>query len=79
VSDAYSLGPVGHVVGGRDVVRDDDWGAERATIRLDGERFTPDATAGTPVLDIKPYMNELGPQGDVRQPAWASELMAGYW
>jgi tRNA-Thr(GGU) m(6)t(6)A37 methyltransferase TsaA len=155
VSDTYTLTAVGHVVGGRDVVRDDDWGAERATIRLDGARFTPDAVAGldafshlevvylfdrvapdavelgarhprgntdwprvgifsqrakdrpnrlgvsrcallsvdgldlavagldavagTPVLDIKPYMNEFGPQGPVHQPAWASELMAGYW
>lgn len=24
-------------------------------------------------------MNEFGPQGPVRQPAWASELMRGYW
>jgi len=38
-----------------------------------------DAVDGTPVLDIKPYMNEFGPQGEVRQPAWAGELMAGYW
>jgi tRNA-Thr(GGU) m(6)t(6)A37 methyltransferase TsaA len=38
-----------------------------------------DAVAGTPVLDIKPYMNEFGPRGDVRQPAWASELMADYF
>ena len=38
-----------------------------------------DAVDGTPVLDIKPYMNEFGPQGPVRQPAWSSELMAGYW
>jgi tRNA (adenine37-N6)-methyltransferase len=38
-----------------------------------------DAVAGTPVLDIKPYMTEFGPRGDVRQPAWASELMAGYF
>jgi tRNA-Thr(GGU) m(6)t(6)A37 methyltransferase TsaA len=155
VSDTYTLLPVGRVLGGRDVVRDDDWGAERATIRLDADRFTADAVAGldafshleviylfdrvdpdavehgarhprgnpdwprvgifaqrakdrpnrlgvsrcrllavdgldlsvagldavagTPVLDIKPYMNEFGPQGAVRQPAWASELMAGYW
>jgi tRNA (Thr-GGU) A37 N-methylase len=34
---------------------------------------------GTPVLDVKPWMAEPGPQGPVRQPAWASELMAGYW
>jgi tRNA (Thr-GGU) A37 N-methylase len=34
---------------------------------------------GTPVLDIKPYMSEFGPQEPVHQPAWAGELMAGYW
>jgi tRNA (Thr-GGU) A37 N-methylase len=155
VSDRYTLEPVGRVVGGRSEVRDDDWGAERATIRLDGGRFDPaavagldafshlevvylfdrvdpaavergarhprgnpawpkvgifaqrakdrpnrlgvsrcvllrvdgldlevaglDAVDGTPVLDIKPYMNEFGPQGGVRQPAWAGELMDGYW
>jgi len=38
-----------------------------------------DAIDGTPVLDIKPYMSEFGPRGPVRQPAWASELMSGYW
>jgi tRNA-Thr(GGU) m(6)t(6)A37 methyltransferase TsaA len=38
-----------------------------------------DAVDGTPVLDIKPYMTEFGPRGELRQPAWASELMAGYW
>lgn len=38
-----------------------------------------DAIDGTPVLDIKPYMREFAPQGEVRQPAWAQELMAGYW
>lgn len=38
-----------------------------------------DAIDGTPVLDLKPHMEEFGPRGTVRQPAWASELMAGYW
>jgi tRNA (adenine37-N6)-methyltransferase len=38
-----------------------------------------DAIDGTPVLDIKPYLREFGPKGPVRQPAWATELMAGYW
>ena len=38
-----------------------------------------DAVDGTPVLDLKPWMAEFGPRGDVRQPAWASELMRGYW
>jgi tRNA (adenine37-N6)-methyltransferase len=39
-----------------------------------------DAVAGTPVLDVKPWMEEFGPQdGPVVQPAWSRELMAGYW
>jgi tRNA (adenine37-N6)-methyltransferase len=38
-----------------------------------------DAIDGTPVLDIKPYMTGFAPRGTVREPAWATELMAGYW
>jgi len=38
-----------------------------------------DAIDGTPFLDIKPYMLEFAAQGEVRQPEWARELMAGYW
>ncbi len=38
-----------------------------------------DAIDATPVLDIKPYFAEFGPRGDVRQPSWSKELMAGYW
>lgn len=38
-----------------------------------------DAVHGTPVLDIKPVMEEFLPRGPVRQPAWASELMRDYW
>jgi len=38
-----------------------------------------DAVDGTPVLDVKPYLAEFGPRGDMRQPAWATELMSGYW
>ncbi|WP_020136073.1 SAM-dependent methyltransferase [Streptomyces sp. 351MFTsu5.1] len=147
--------PVGHVVGGRDDVVDDDWGKETAVIRLDSDRFGPDALAGldafshlevvyhfdrvpvekvetgarhprgntdwplvgifaqrgknrpnrlgvsrcrllrtdgldlhvqgldavdgTPVLDIKPYMAEFGPQGPTDQPAWATEIMRDYY
>jgi tRNA-Thr(GGU) m(6)t(6)A37 methyltransferase TsaA len=38
-----------------------------------------DAVDGTPVLDIKPVMEEFLPRGEVSQPAWSSELMKGYW
>ncbi len=51
-------------------------------LSVDGLRLTVaalDAIDGTPVLDVKPYMAEFGPRGAVRQPAWSSELMSGYW
>jgi len=38
-----------------------------------------DAIDGTPVLDIKPVMKGFLPRGEVREPAWAGELMKGYW
>jgi tRNA-Thr(GGU) m(6)t(6)A37 methyltransferase TsaA len=38
-----------------------------------------DAIAGTPVLDIKPVMQGFLPRGEIRQPAWASEIMQDYW
>lgn len=158
--DPVEVVPVGVVVGGRSEVVDDDWGRETAVIRLDRERFGPealygledfshvevvfhfdrvpedkiergarrprgnpgwplvgifaqrgknrpnrlglsrcriakvdvlaadgpelhveglDAVAGTPVLDLKPYMTEFGPRGEHRQPEWATELMREYY
>jgi tRNA-Thr(GGU) m(6)t(6)A37 methyltransferase TsaA len=38
-----------------------------------------DAIDGTPVLDIKPYMSGFAPRGEVREPAWAREIMQQYW
>lgn len=38
-----------------------------------------DAIDGSPVVDIKPWMAEFGPRGEVHQPAWSTELMRGYW
>jgi tRNA (Thr-GGU) A37 N-methylase len=151
----FPLTPIGHVVGGRDEVRDDHWGSVEAVIRLDAAQYGPealaglgdfshlevvfqfhvvsdakieigarhprghegwplvgifaqrgknrpnrlgvsrcellkvdgldlhvrglDAIAGTPVLDLKPWMDEFGPRGEVRQPAWATELMGEYY
>jgi tRNA (adenine37-N6)-methyltransferase len=51
-------------------------------IRRDGRQLFLiglDAVNGTPVLDIKPVMREFLPVEEVRQPAWAHELMARYW
>ena len=51
-------------------------------VSADGLRLTLtglDAIDGTPVLDIKPVMSGFAPRGDVREPDWAKEIMAGYW
>ena len=51
-------------------------------LRVDGlalEVEGLDAIDGTPVIDIKPVMAGFLPRGDVRQPAWAAEIMADYW
>lgn len=42
----FTLIPIGHVDGGRAQAIDDDWGASRATIRLDPARFTAQALVG---------------------------------
>lgn len=38
-----------------------------------------DAVDDTPVPDVKPYLKGFAPRGEVREPAWANELMAGYF
>lgn len=38
-----------------------------------------DAVDGTPVLDIKPWVKEFAPRGEINQPTWISELMKDYW
>jgi tRNA (adenine37-N6)-methyltransferase len=38
-----------------------------------------DAIDGTPVLDIKPVLSGFLPRGEVREPAWAREIMDAYW
>ena len=38
-----------------------------------------DQIDGTPLQDIKPVMREFLARGEVRQPAWATELMREYW
>jgi tRNA-Thr(GGU) m(6)t(6)A37 methyltransferase TsaA len=51
-------------------------------VRVDGTALEVrglDAVDGTPVLDLKPFMPGFAPRGPVRQPGWATELMAGYW
>jgi tRNA (Thr-GGU) A37 N-methylase len=50
-------------------------GVDGLTVRVAGL----DAIDGTPVIDLKPVMNEFLPRGEITQPTWATELMRGYW
>jgi len=58
-------------------------GLTRATIvNVEGRVLTVrglDAIDATPVLDVKPWMDEFAPIGATRQPEWASELMRDYF
>ncbi|ATL32278.1 SAM-dependent methyltransferase [Streptomyces formicae] len=38
-----------------------------------------DAVDGTPVLDVAPYFEQMGPRGPIHQPAWPGEMLATYW
>ncbi len=39
-----------------------------------------DAVDGTPVIDLAPYFEQMGPRGLVRQPAWPGEMLdSSYW
>ncbi|AKU18445.1 SAM-dependent methyltransferase [Luteipulveratus mongoliensis] len=38
-----------------------------------------DAMEGTPVLDLKPHLQEFEPRGERDQPSWSSELMTDYF
>lgn len=38
-----------------------------------------DAIDGTPILDIKPVMEEYLPKEEVIQPDWTRSIMANYW
>ena len=51
-------------------------GVEGLNLRVRGL----DAVDGSPVLDVKPYLREFEPPpAEVRQPSWATELMARYY
>lgn len=51
-------------------------------LRLQGSTLVVaelDAIDGTPVIDIKPIMQEFLPRQTVQQPSWSHEIMAQYW
>ncbi|MFJ5812144.1 TrmO family methyltransferase [Streptomyces sp. NPDC093093] len=153
--ETFEVEVLGHVIGGRIEPTDDYWGGTQAIIRLNGSRFTPDATQGleefshlevvfrfhlsdpndlplqprrprnnpdwpavgfvghrnmrrpnwlgisrcrlvkvdgldlhvedldavdeTPVLEVKPWFEEMGPRGKVRQAQWTTDMLGDYY
>jgi tRNA (adenine37-N6)-methyltransferase len=51
-------------------------------LKIEGRRLHVqglDAIDGTPVLDIKPWVGEMGARGSLKEPEWMAELMENYW
>ncbi|MET8678206.1 SAM-dependent methyltransferase [Streptomyces sp. NPDC004647] len=38
-----------------------------------------DAVDGTPIIDLAPYFQEMGPRGAVTQPNWPTQMLQDYW
>jgi len=75
--------PLVGILGQRGKGRPNRIGVSTCTlVRVDGLTLHVrglDAIDGSPVLDVKAHFAEMGPRGEVRQPAWSRELMTGYW
>jgi tRNA-Thr(GGU) m(6)t(6)A37 methyltransferase TsaA len=71
------------IFGQRAKARPNQLGVSRCRLlKVEGLKLTVqalDAIDQTPVLDIKPYMEEFGPIGVVHQPEWSREVMKQYY
>ncbi len=71
------------VLAGHGPMRPNHLGVSRCELlAVDGLRLSVrglDAIDGTPVLDVKPYVEEFGPRGPIREPGWVRELMRAYY
>ncbi|MCX5303022.1 SAM-dependent methyltransferase [Streptomyces sp. NBC_00160] len=38
-----------------------------------------DAVNGTPIYDLGPYFEQMGPRGSVTAPAWPAVMLENYW
>jgi len=70
-----SLAPVGMVRSTITAPQDDIWGGLVSRIDLDPSRFSSQSLIGLPEFS---HIQILF-QGDVKQPVWATALMAGYF
>jgi tRNA (Thr-GGU) A37 N-methylase len=75
--------PVTGVLAGRSPLRPNHLGVSRCELlAVDGLELTVrglDAMDGSPVLDVKAYIDEMSPRGEVREPEWMRDLMRKYY
>src|SRR5271165_5443723 len=75
--------PVTGVLAGRSPLRPNHLGVSRCELlAVDGLELTVrglDALDGSPVLDVKAYIDEMSPRGEVREPGWMRDLMRKYY
>ena len=75
--------PVTGVLAGRSPLRPNHLGVSRCELlAVDGLELTVrglDALDGSPVLDVKAYIDEMSPRGEVREPEWMRDLMREYY
>jgi tRNA (adenine37-N6)-methyltransferase len=75
--------PVTGVLAGRSPLRPNHLGVSRCELlAVSGLELTVrglDALDGSPVLDVKAYVSELAPRGQVREPDWMRDLMRNYY
>ncbi|MFF3710238.1 SAM-dependent methyltransferase [Streptomyces phaeochromogenes] len=38
-----------------------------------------DAVDGTPIYDLAPFFEEMGPRGEFREPDWPGQMLQAYW
>lgn len=75
--------PAGGIFAHRNMRRLNRLGVSRCRLlKIDGRDLHVeglDAIDGTPVLDIKPWFEEMSTQGEVRQPTWPTEMLKDYY
>jgi tRNA (adenine37-N6)-methyltransferase len=75
--------PAVGVLAGRSPLRPNHVGLSRCELlAVEGLELTVrglDALDGSPVLDVKAYVSEMAPRGEVREPEWIRDLMRDYY
>lgn len=54
-------------------------GVSRCKLLKSTDSISMSRTSTPSMIDIKPWFDEMGPRGPIRQPAWVSEMLTDYF